>query len=298
MKFLVIGSKGFIGANLTIYLREKGDSVTECDVHTDYGNEYYIQVSVLDADFDHIFSLRPFDICVNCSGAASVADSFKNQARDFQLNVTNVQRMLHSLSKYQPQCRFVNLSSAAVYGNPTALPLVESMPAHPISPYGYHKKLSELILSQFTDLHQIQTVSLRIFSAYGEGLKKQIVWDLYHKMKRSSKIELFGTGNETRDFIHVQDLVSAIRVVSEQPSFENTVINVATGSETTITDLASKFAKALGWEGEILFSKNARIGDPDNWRADISKLVSLGFTPTISLDTGLKIYAEWAKERF
>jgi UDP-glucose 4-epimerase len=298
MNVLVIGSRGFIGAYLTEELKEKHYDVTECDVHTDYGNDHYIQVSVIDADFDHIFSLRSFDVCVNCSGAASVADSFKNQARDFQLNVINVQRMLHSLLKYQPQCRFINLSSAAVYGNPTALPLVESMPANPISPYGYHKKLSELILSQFADLHQIQTVSLRIFSAYGAGLKKQIVWDLYHKMKRSNKIELFGTGNETRDFIHVQDLVSAIRVVSEQQSFENSVINVATGSETTIADLASKFATALGWEGEILFSKNARIGDPDNWRADISKLVSLGFTPTISLDTGLKIYAEWAKEKF
>jgi len=298
MNILIIGSRGFIGTHLTVHLRGIGHQVVECDVHTEYGDGDYIQVSVVDADFDHVFSLRSFDVCVNCSGAASVADSFKNQVRDFQLNVGNVQRMLNSLLKNQPQCRFINMSSAAVYGNPDLLPLNEQMDTNPISPYGYHKKLSELILKQFSDLHKVETVSLRIFSAFGEGLKKQILWDLYHKMKESKWVELFGTGRETRDFIHIQDLVTAIAVVVEQEKFDSTVINIASGKETSIEELSRLFGSALDWDGEISFSNNERTGDPDNWCADISKLSSLGFTPKITLASGLKLYSTWVKEKY
>ncbi len=298
MNFLIIGSRGFIGAHLTAHLREVGHKVTECDVHTEYGDADYIQVSVVDTQFDHVFSDRKYDACVNCSGAASVSDSFINPARDFLLNVSNVQRILIALSKYQPQCKLVNLSSAAVYGNPVSLPLIEEMPLSPISPYGFHKKLSEEILEQFSILNEVRTTSLRIFSAYGNGLKKQILWDLYQKMKGSQHVELFGTGNETRDFVHVMDLVRAIALVLAQDELPSHVVNLASGQEISIRELAERFGKAMDWVGKIHFSNSERTGDPDNWRADISKLISLGFTPVVTLDSGLKMYAEWAKEKY
>jgi UDP-glucose 4-epimerase len=298
MKVLIIGSRGFIGSHLTSHLREVGHEVTECDVHSEYGDTHYIQVSVVDAQFDHVFTSRGYDVCVNCSGAASVADSFKHPTRDFQLNLSNVQRMLVALSLYQPQCKFINLSSAAVYGNPVSLPLKEEMAHNPISPYGFHKKLSEAILDQFAKLHGTQTMSLRIFSAYGNGLKKQILWDLHQKMKSSKEIELFGTGSETRDFVHVLDVARVISLIIAQDDFQSKVINVASGQETTIRDLSTNFAHAMGWKGKIHFSNSERAGDPDNWRADISKLTILGYSPKITLESGLKMYAKWAKEKY
>ncbi len=228
MKILIIGSKGFIGSHLVAYFTEKKNvSVWECDVVVDYVTPQYVQLDATNADYHSLFEGQQFDICINCSGAASVPDSIIQPLRDFNLNMVNVFKLLDAILKYNKTCKFINLSSAAVYGNPQENPIKETAVLQPISPYGKHKQMAEMICKEFHQQFCIATCSLRIFSAYGNGLKKQLFWDLYQKTKSSKEICLFGTGNETRDFIHVSDIARVIDLVIQKADFEGEAINVA-----------------------------------------------------------------------
>ncbi len=164
MKSLIIGSKGFIGSNLVKYLNSSGHQVFEADVVVDYENpEHYFLVDATNSDYHSIFEQVQFDVCVNCSGAASVPDSIKKPHRDFVLNATNVFKLLEAIRVHQPACKFINLSSAAVYGNPRQLPISEKMEAKPISPYGYHKWMSEQICIEFHKFFWIKNLQLANF---------------------------------------------------------------------------------------------------------------------------------------
>lgn len=230
MNYLVIGSNGFIGRNLINHLRaDRCALVWEADINCENNSKMFFEINSENADYNKIFETERFDICINCSGAASVQDSINNPLKDFQLNTVNVYKILESIRLYQPSCKFINLSSAAVYGNPVKLPIHENSELNPLSPYGMHKKQSEEICKLFHRYFQISTCSLRVFSAYGEGLTKQLFWDLYKKAISEDQVKLFGSGFESRDFIYIKDLVQAIQLVSNRASFVGEVINIANG---------------------------------------------------------------------
>jgi dTDP-glucose 4,6-dehydratase/UDP-glucose 4-epimerase len=105
---------------------------------------------------------------------------------------------------------------------------------------------------------------------------------------------LFGTGNETRDFIFVEDIVRVIQLVLERSLFHADFYNIANGYETTIQTLAQKFLFALNIPNrEIVFSGETKLGDPKNWCANIKKIKRLGYSPMFSIDQGVANYAEW-----
>ncbi len=293
MRILIVGSKGFIGFHAEQFFLCKGFDVFSCDVIVDYGKINYSVIDSTNADFHTLFQANRFDICLNCSGAASVQDSIINPLRDFNLNVCNVFKILDAIRLYQPKCKFLNLSSAAVYGNPKSIPIKESDDLNPISPYGIHKLQAEQICEEFYNLFDVKTCSLRIFSAYGAGLKKQIFWDLYQKLKISNQVELYGTGSETRDFIYVSDILQAINCVITNSEFCNDKINVANEVESKIMDVAENFAALFPDTKRIVFNNIVKEGDPLNWKADTTLLKSLGYFPTIDLKEGIKKYFDW-----
>ena len=296
MTILIIGSKGFIGQHLKKYFISKQHQVWGADVVVEYAQaEQYFLVDASNADYHAIFQEQPFDICINCSGAASVPDSLLHPMRDFNLNTANVFKLLDAIRIYQPICRFINLSSAAVYGNPTVMPVKENSAVAPLSPYGFHKQASERICEEFFRFFGIATCSLRIFSAYGEGLKKQLFWDLFQKTKSASPVTLFGTGNESRDFIYIHDLVHAIGLVAAHAKFEGQAINIANGAEVFIGDCVKIFYSFFDKPVEYDFMGQTRAGDPNNWLADISALQQLGYQQQYHLADGLKKYYEWIK---
>lgn len=296
MKILVIGSLGFIGSHCYEYFSSRNET-WGADVSPGYGLPNYFRVDATDASFRDIFKNHQFTYCINCSGAANVQESLEIPARDYYLNTLNVFKLLDAIRQHNPDCKFINLSSAAVYGNPAALPVREDQLCQPLSPYGFHKYQADLLCKEFTDIFSIPTCILRIFSAYGPGLRKQLFWDLYQKSRGSSRIQLFGTGNESRDFIYIDDLVSAIERVMLQSKFDGQPINVASGQETIIKDAVSTFFQQLGWDGKYNFSDQVRAGDPTRWAADISTLTHFGFGPQVSLTEGLKRYVAWIKGR-
>lgn len=295
MKILIIGSKGFIGQHCTNYFSKLGNDIYGADiVALDETN--YFQLESTNTDFNFIFENHQFDVCINCSGSANVGFSFENPAIDFELNVLNVQKIVVAIRNYNSSCKFINFSSAAVYGNPEVLPIVENADVKPLSPYGFHKLQSELLLTEYHNFFGLKTCSLRVFSAYGPGLKKQLFWDLFQKANANDTITLFGTGTETRDFIYIDDLVQIIDLVIQKSDFQGTIYNVASNIETSISEAVTVFRDAIASEKKIHFNGEAKLGDPKNWCADISKIKALGFENKISINEGIKKYVLWTKE--
>jgi len=296
-KILILGSEGFIGSHAVSYFRSLGHPVIAADIVLKQEKDYMLINPEL-PDFSRIFTRTSFDLCINATGAANVQLSFAHPAMDYMLNVTNVYTILDSIRQYNPGCKFINFSSAAVYGNPSSLPIHESAALSPVSPYGHHKVYSEQVCKEFFDLFQVPTLSLRIFSAYGEGLKKQLFWDVYKKISEADGfIELFGTGKETRDFIYVTDIMHALESVIQNAPFNGTAINLASGKESSIKEVTDIFVEDLKSTVEIKFTGSNKIGDPLNWRADIGLLQSYGFKPRYSLTEGINNYCKWLREK-
>lgn len=295
MKILIVGSKGFIGAHCVDYFSELGYQVTGADVLPALSGDgtNYIDLNRFADDYNGLFKITDFDFCINAAGSAHVAYSFQYPEKDFELNVSLVIKLLGAIKNHSPQCKFLNFSSAAVYGNPLSLPIAESAETKPLSPYGYHKLLSENLLLEYHRFFKLKTCSLRIFSAYGEGLKKQLFWDLFQKSKSDDRVYLFGTGKESRDFIYILDLLQILQLIMEKAEFNGEVYNVANGEEITIDTAVGEFYKALGWTGTVHFSGEEKLGDPVNWKADIRQLTALGYKRKYSFEEGILNYCKW-----
>ena len=292
MKIIIIGSKGFIGSHCVDYFKPNND-VWECDVVADYNTRNYIWIDAVDSDFNEIFQNHQFDICINCSGAANVPFSLQKPYNDFKLNALNVFKLLEAIRLYNKECKFVTMSSAAVYGNPECLPIVTTQKTLPVSPYGYHKVYAEMICEEYSRFWGVKTCCVRIFSAYGPRLKKQLFWDMYNKFLENDIIELWGTGKESRDFIYISDLVRAIDIVIRHCDFTGNKINLANGVQITIREVSETFTKVLGTTKEVRFNGEERKGDPINWEADISDLKEWGYIQQIKLGEGINKYIEW-----
>ncbi len=296
MKILILGSKGFIGEALFDYFKQKGKTVFGADIISITQPNYFF-VNASSPDYDDIFQQQTFDYCINASGAANVNFSVANPAWDYELNTHNVFRLLDAIRKFNPLCKFVQISSAAVYGNPQSLPVKESAVIAPLSPYGFHKWQSELLCQEFSTIYGISTSIVRIFSAYGPGLKKQLFWDLYQKSLLTNDIELFGTGNESRDFIYIQDIVQAIEKIMVQDSPDSMVTNIASGVETTIAQAVKMFFDIMQSNVKVHFAGNTREGDPLNWKADIALLKETSFIPAYNFAEGLTQYCTWLQNK-
>ena len=292
MTIVIIGSKGFIGSHCSNYFKSQGHDVIGCDV-VDSNEENYFSIKSLENNFSRLFENRHVDYCINAAGSANVSYSYEFPEKDFELNVSLVINILAAIKSHCMSCKFINFSSAAVYGNPLQLPIKEDSELRPLSPYGYHKMLSEKLLLEYHRFFNLKTCSLRVFSAYGPGLRKQLFWDIYQKIRLNTSINLFGTGEESRDFIYISDLVNAVDCIMAKAEFKGEAINIASGDETSIFQVANEFLNQLSINQKLIFNGAEKSGDPKNWRANISLLTNFGFKPKVSIYQGIEEYSLW-----
>ena len=295
MNIIIIGCQGFIGSHLCNYFVQAG--------HTVYGSDvleipapaqyYYIKVSRLSAQWEDLLKLTSFDVCINAAGSGNVAYSVTHPVIDFEANTLDVMRMLDALRKYMPQCKYIHISSAAVYGNPDTLPIKELAALQPISPYGFHKMMSEILCKEYQQLYHLNIAIIRPFSIYGNGLRKQLLWDICNKLTTNDSITLFGTGNETRDFIHITDFVLLVEKLINKGNFEGEIYNAASGKQMKIKEVAAIFEKSFGTDKTIYFNDSLKQGDPLNWEADISKIEELGYKPSANFYECVNAYITW-----
>ena len=293
-KVLITGAAGFIGTKMLNLFMERGYTVYGWDR---INMEHVDSIDMLDeaAVISVLEKIKP-DIVVHCAGSADVGKSVQYPETDYAGNVTITHNLLFALHKlHMEHVRVVFLSSAGVYGNPISLPITEDMPVNPLSPYALHKVMCEDICRYFRCNYGMKIKVARIFSAYGAGLRKQIFWDMHKKVEQTGKLEMFGTGNESRDYIHVNDVIQSLYLLAVTESDE-LIFNVANGEETTIRQATECFAECAGIsKDKISFNGHVREGDPINWRADISRIKKLGYKKSIEMLDGLQEYVNWVK---
>ncbi len=239
---------------------------------------------------------RP-EIVIHAAGGATVGASLGDPAEDFARNVESTRESLAFLRSHAPEARFVFLSSAAVYGAVDDAYIEEDAPYAPVSPYGEHKRLAEELIVEASAAWDLDAAIGRFFSVYGPGNRKQLVWDAASRLAAGARqLTLAGTGDETRDFLYVDDAVRMIGILSglERAAVPD-VVNCGGGVAVTVREAVERLCSALDVEAEIVFTGVERTGDPKRLVSRPTLANRLGFSPTISLAEGLGRYARWVR---
>ena len=298
---LITGVAGFIGRFVARHFSEQAWSVVGVDQvppeNAPLQNlSAYHSLRLPDKRLTSLLQHSFPRVCIHCAGRASVGRSVEDPASDFYDGSVITFELLNALRLYAPGCRFILLSSAAVYGNPRSLPVNEDEPTLPISPYGFHKLQCELLSLEFARVYGLATASVRVFSAYGAGLRRQVIWDICEKIAKWKSLELQGTGKETRDFVHAADVTRALALIAETAPMEGEAYNIGSGKQVSITELANMIREMLGFKDQPCFDGIVPRGNPLHWQADITRIKSLGFSPQIELEEGIQSFVNWCRE--
>jgi UDP-glucose 4-epimerase len=217
--------------------------------------------------------------------------------RDFVLNAGITVRLLEALRRASPRTRLLLASTAAVYGESLEGPCPESQPPAPVAPYGASKWIAECYVEAFARHYGLPATRARIFSMYGPGLHKHVVFDLIEKVeRRPDRLEVQGDGSQVRDFIYVEDAVRALLCVADRAPHAGEAVNVARGVPVSIAELAAAVGRAAGASPEIAFVGGEGPGRSRRWMADVSRLHGLGHRSDVGLDEGLARTVAWYRE--
>jgi nucleoside-diphosphate-sugar epimerase len=297
-RVLVTGAGGFIGSHVADRLAAVDCTLALIDrefhaVGPKNGDTSWHALDIGSPAFRTFMTEGAFDHIFHFAGNANVSLSVREPDRDFRENCLATFEMLEALRCASFQGVFVYASSAAVYGNPVRLPIAESDPTNPISPYGVSKLAAERYLKTYCALYGLKGLSLRMFSPFGPRLRKQIVFDLTRRALAHPELEVFGDGTQARDFIYVDDLVSAIFCLTCGAPHDGSAFNIGRGIATSTREIAEELLRIVGGDLTIRYNHTATPGDPDRWQADISTLTRLGWSPSTSLAAGLAQTVQW-----
>tara|TARA_B110001450_G_scaffold218812_1_gene213472 strand:- start:19041 stop:19958 length:918 start_codon:yes stop_codon:yes gene_type:complete len=237
-----------------------------------------------------------FDVVVHCGGNGSVEYSLANPLQDFSKTVQGTIELLEYLRVTESRALVIYPSSAGVYGAKEDAPIRETDSLNPISPYGFHKRIAEELVESYSRSYGIRVVVIRFFSIYGAGLTKQLLWDATSKLyaAKNGEVVFWGTGEETRDWIHVADAASLIVTLSNT-SEKFIVLNGAGGKRVTVAEILKDVRRCLRSSAKIEFNGKNRLGDPRYYHADITLALKSGWKPRVSVVNGVKEFTDWFK---
>lgn len=301
---LVLGAAGFVGRNVARVLSEKGCRVlgvghgiwTESEWR-EWGLVDWLNADIDIESIDQITADQSPQCIIHCGGSGTVSFSYAHPLEDFQRTVQSTVAVLEWIRLRNPEtCHFILVSSAAVYGDQGDSNATENSLRSPISPYGMHKMSAELFCESYSRFFGVSSSIVRLFSVYGEGLRKQLLWDALNKF-RDGQSNFFGTGNELRDWIHVEDAARliALTAIGEQPSLE---IYNGGGTHATTGEVLRRLADMYGCEGNLHFTGETHAGNPRRLTSKRSHAeMHLGWSQTINLEEGLRRYVTWFKSQ-
>ncbi|MFN3724716.1 MAG: NAD-dependent epimerase/dehydratase family protein [Allosphingosinicella sp.] len=326
MKVLVTGAAGFIGFSLARRLLERGDEVVGIDNLNDYYDPKlkrdrvalltgYSGFRFLEIDFADWNALTQalrgvdFDRIVHLGAQAGVRYSIENPHVYVHSNLAGHLNMVE-VARQRRLSHFVYASSSSVYGGNTNLPFrVEDRVDHPLSLYAATKKADELISETYANLYRIPQTGLRFFTVYGPwGRPDMAMWIFTKAILERRPIEVFGEGNMRRDFTYIDDIVSGVVAVLDNPPPDDgeekaggsrnphRLYNIGNHRSEELTRMIALIEEACGREAEKLLMP-MQAGDVRDTFADISAIQrDLGFEPTTPIDAGIPKFVDWYRE--
>jgi len=298
MNLLITGAAGFLGSNLANYLVREGHLVRGLD-DLSAGNPDALSSEVLFTrgdvnDRPKLWTLlQDVDCVYHLAARVSVPESVLYPREYNAVNVGGTVSLMEAMRDVGVR-RVVFISSGAVYGDQGEQPLHESAMPNPRSPYAVSKLAAEYYVRTIGDLWNIETVILRVFNAYGPGQNlpashAPVIPNYLRHALRGGTLVMHGEGDQTRDYVYVDDVVSAMISAATAPGINHQIINVGSGKETSIRDMVRLIMDVTGVNLEAIMNPKTDPG-VSRMRADVQLArEKLGYQPRFSLEEGLRL---------
>ena len=301
MKVLITGGAGFIGSHIVDKFLENNHEVVVLDnlttgnldnvKHND--NIKFINKNILDKDLN----FEGVDVVIHHAAQINVRTSVENPILDGDINILGLINILEKMKEYGVKKIIFASSGGAVYGEPEYMPVDEKHKVAPMSPYGLSKYCGEEYIKLYNRLYNIDYTILRYSNVFGERQdplgEAGVISIFIDKMVKNEKATIFGDGGQTRDFVYVGDVAEANLKALD---WKNEIVNIGTGIETSVNELYSVIANAMGYNGEPIYGA-PRDGEVYRISLNINKAKKLGWKPSVELKEGIKRTVEWIKNK-
>jgi len=310
-KILVTGGAGFIGSHLVDALIERGHKVVVIDNLSTGKKENinkkakFYKIDICSPKIGEIFKKEKPEICFHFAAQINLRKSVENPLFDAKVNILGSLNIIQNFIKHQTlnikHSRFIFASTGgAIYGEAKKIPTPENHPASPISPYGIAKLTVENYLKFYKENFGLKFVSLRFSNVYGPRQDPKgeagVVAIFIEKLLKGERPTIFGNGNQTRDFIFVEDVVSACLKTMEYKG-EKEIFNIGTGIETSINELYKIISELLKTKIKPKYAP-PKAGDLKRSSLDISLVKrELKWKPRHNLEKGLQKTINWFKNQ-
>ncbi|MFW6448719.1 MAG: SDR family oxidoreductase [Halobacteriota archaeon] len=313
MRVLVTGGAGFIGGHLAEALVEGGHQVTALDnldpfydVRIKERNVEIARSVAADADGRYTFVegdvrdrelveevVSAADVVFHEAAQAGVRASLEEPHKPTTVNVTGTLNVLDA-ARGAGVDRVILASSSSVYGRTEYLPYDEAHPTRPVSPYGVSKLAGEHYGRVYHETFGLPVVSLRYFTVYGPRMRPNMaISNFVSRCMNGESPVVYGDGTQTRDFTHVDDVVAVNRTLLEADAADGTVLNVGSGGNITVLELAEHVRDAIDPDLPIAFDDRPP-GDAEHTHADVSRARRLlGYEPSVDIRDGVADFIEW-----
>ncbi len=297
-KVLVTGGAGFIGSHLVDRLSEHNDVTVLDDLSA--GSLRNLEAAKEEVRVHRASILQPKqlakalegqEVVYHLAAKTSVPESVERPDEYWRTNVEGTLNVLKSSADAGVK-RFVFISSAAVYGPSDLVPKVETMRPEPASPYATTKMVGEFACQEISQLKPIETVVLRLFNGYGprqdpDAPYAGVIAKFASAVAAGKGVEIYGDGDQTRDFLYAADAAEAMELAGERP-VAGEILNIGSGAATTVNEVARLLSEVTSSPVKAV-RKDIRPGDVRHSRADIARAMEkLGFTPKTSLREGIE----------
>lgn len=305
-KVMVTGGAGFIGSNIAERLVKDGREVIVLD-NLSTGKEKnvpegaaFVKADLLDEKLLNE-KLKDVETVYHLGASASVILGVENPVFDLDNNVKGTVNLLNAMKENNVE-KILFASSSTVYGK-NEIPMKESLKPNPVSQYAVGKIAVEYYLNSYYQIYGIKPYIFRIFNAFGknqdlDNSKQGITGYIIGCVMQNKTFNVHGKGDQTRDYVHVDDVAEAFVRAEKEERAVNQIINLATGTQTSLLDWIKLIEDATGKKANLQFGRDYRIGDVMHYRANIDRLKEiLGIEPKKDFKQLLKKTVEWAEAR-
>jgi len=303
---LITGGLGFIGSNLARRLVELGAELLLVDsLIPDYGGNLFnvadiesrVRINIADVRDEHgmNYLVRGQDIIFNLAGQVSHLDSMRDPYTDLEINCRSQLSILEACRKHNPDVKIVYAGTRQIYGRPQYLPVDEKHPLEPTDINGVNKLAGEWYHIVYHRVHDLRAVSLRMTNTYGPRMRVRdarqtfIGWWL-RQIVEGQELQIFGDGQQVRDFNHVDDVVEALLLAAASPAADGQIYNLGGDEPTNLLDLAELLIELNGGGSYriVPFPDDRKRIDIGDFYGDYAKIhTHLSWKPIVPLREGL-----------